>query len=82
MSSRTYTNTSNWKGILGLIVLTLATSYVAANATEIVNGTITFAKNTVTQASYAIRRKGKKEVKVFCRNEAGVMEDTGFRVWR
>lgn len=76
-----YTNTSNWKAIVGLIVVTVAVSYVSANSTQIVNGAIALAKDGVEFAKAKIH-SNKKQYIVCAKDIDGKVYDTGQRIWK
>lgn len=82
MRSSLYTNTSKVSGVVGLLVLTLGVAYVQANATEIVNGGISKAKEVKECLNSKIFHKGKKQYGVWQRRYDGTIVDTGETLWR
>lgn len=77
----TYTNTSNAKAVIGLVVTTVLLSYATTHSTEIVNGTISLAKKGIEKAEELLH-KGKKQYAVCARTFDGRVYDTGKRIWK
>ena len=73
MNTRLYTNTGKLTSIVGLVVTTLAVSYVAQNSTEIVNGSLKLGKKLINNAV-------TKQVPVYARDLSGQAYDTGMKV--
>ena len=81
MFNTLYTNTSNAKGIIGLLTVTFATSVIANYTPEIVDGI----KSITTKGKELggqIRHRGKKQYSVCTRLNNGNIIDTGDRIWR
>lgn len=81
----TYTNTSNWKAIAGLVLTTLLASYVANNSTKIVEGSVSSAKKGLKRGWVRINdalHGGKQEYAVWSKDFDGKLYDTGRRVRR
>jgi len=76
-----YTNTSNAKSIVGLLITVVAVTYVANHADEIVEGVIAKTK-TVAGKAEELLHYGKLQYAVAERHYDGTIHDTGKRVWR
>lgn len=75
-----YTNTSNPKAIVGLLLVTLATAYIAENATEIVDSIKCTTKSAISKCD-ELRHRGYKQYSVAYRQYDGQIRDSGKRVW-
>lgn len=73
MNTRLYTNTGKLTSIVGLVVTTLAVSYVAQNSTEIVNGGLKLGKKLINNAV-------TKQVSVYSTAASGQVYDTGMKI--
>lgn len=80
MNTRLYTNTGKVGSIVGLVVTTLAVSYVAQNSTQIVNGAADLAKKGLKAGKQLINKQMTKEAEVWSTLPNGEMYDTGMRV--
>ena len=80
MNTRLYTNTGKLTSIVGLVVTTLAVSYVAQNSTQIVNGTAAIAKKGLKESKKLIKKAMTKEVSVWGTAPSGQVYDTGMKV--
>lgn len=79
MTTRYYTNTGKVGSIVGLIVTTVAVSYAAQHSTEIVNGTVSIAKQGVKAVRKAINEARTKEVEVWSTLPNGEVYNTGMK---
>jgi tetrahydromethanopterin S-methyltransferase subunit A len=82
MSSRLYTNTSNVKGVIGLLVVTVLTSYAMANSTKIVNDTVSLGKKGIEKVKNMIKKDNKQQYVICGRDIDGHLYDTGRRIWK
>lgn len=80
MNSRLYTNTSNVKGIVGLLAVTVLTVYVSNHSDEIVEGSVALAKKSLEKVQ-ELAHNGRKQVSVIERHFDGSLYDTGRRIW-
>ena len=76
-----YTNTSNPKAIVGLLLVTVGVAYCTTHATEIVEGSFAKAKE-VAEKLNALAHHGKKQYRVVERTYDGTLRDTGKNIWR
>ena len=81
MNGRLYTNTSNMKGLIGLLVISVLVSYATANSTKIVDGAVSLTKTSVEKVK-ALCHKDKKQYAVCGRDVDGGLYDTGRRIWQ
>lgn len=82
MKPQLYVNTGKLGSIVGLVVTTLALSYVSANATKIVDGTFGAVKDGIANAKNRIMHGNKKQYAVWRRDVSGKIYDTGERIWK
>lgn len=73
MNTRLYTNTGKMSSIVGLVITTLAVSYVAQNSTQIVNEGLKLGKKLINTAV-------TKQVSVWSTAPSGQVYDTGMKV--
>lgn len=81
MNSKLYTNTSNLKGVIGLVATTILVSYAQAKATQIVDGGISLTKGLAGKLQQ-LRHGGKQEYVICSRDFDGKLYDTGKRIWK
>jgi hypothetical protein len=81
MFKNTYTNTGNFGAVTGLILTTLALSYISANSTKIVDGAVAIGKSWSRKAE-AMAHQQKKQYAVVGRDFDGNFYDTGKRIWK
>ena len=82
MKPNLYVNTGKIGSVVGLIVTTIALSYVSTNATKIVEGTASAVKNGVVYLKNHIEHGNKKQYAVWRRDLSGKLYDTGQRLWK
>lgn len=80
MKTNLYTNTGKLGHVLGLVVTTLAVSYVAQHSTEIVDGTVAIAKDGLKAGKKLINKTMTKEVEVWSTLPNGEKYNTGMKV--
>lgn len=79
MNTKLYTNTGKAASIVGLVVTTLAVSYVAQHSTEIVDGTIAITKDALKAGKRLIRKHMTREVEVWSTLPNGEKYNTGMK---
>lgn len=82
MKPNLYVNTGKFGSIVGLVLTTIALSYVSTNATKIVDGTFNAVKNGVAEVKTHIMHGNKKQYAVWSRDISGKIYDTGERIWK
>lgn len=80
MKSQLYTNTGKVGSIVGLVITTLAVSYVAQNSTKIVDSTLAAIKTGVRKGEKFINDKVTEEVEVWSTLPNGEKYNTGMKV--
>lgn len=78
--SSIYTNTSNFKGVAGLLILTVGLAYAQQHATEIVDGAVSIGKKAVAKVECVIHDGKEKVYPVFAESNGRVK--VGKAVWR
>lgn len=76
-----YTNTGKVRDVVGLLIVTVLSTYAATHSTEIVDGAKRLCKDGVEKVG-SILHKGKKQYSVIERHYDGTLHDTGKRIWR
>jgi hypothetical protein len=76
-----YTNTSNAKAIVGLLIVTFATTAVALYTPQICQGIVALTKTGKDKVEQLAHR-GKKQYAVAARTYDGRIFDTGDRIWK
>ena len=79
MNTKLYTNTGKVGSIVGLVVTTLAVSYVAQHSTEIVNGAVAIAKDGLKASKKLINKGLTREVEIWSTLPNGEKYNTGMK---
>jgi antitoxin component YwqK of YwqJK toxin-antitoxin module len=79
-----YTNTSKPGAIMGLLALTVGTTYCTTHAEEIVNGVIKTVNDTSRKVMQTVNhiKNGEKPFAVWSYDENGNIYDTGARIYK
>ena len=80
MNTKLYTNTGKFASIVGLVVTTLAVSYVSQNSTKIVDGAVAISKDALRTGKRIINSNMTDEVEVWSTLPNGEKYDTGMRI--
>lgn len=75
-----YTNTGKVQSVIGLVVVTVLTAYASSHATEIVDKTVEFCKDSVKRVEEVLH-KGKRRVSIIERMYDGSLRDTKKTMW-
>lgn len=79
MNPKLYTNTGKVGSIVGLVVTTLALSYVSQNSTKIVDGTVAVAKDVLKKSKRLINNEFTREVEIWSTLPSGEKYNTGMK---
>lgn len=74
-----YTNTGKVGSVVGLVLITVVTAYVANHSEKIVDGTVSLAKKGMRKAK-ELFHKNKDQYQIWARDYDGKLYDTGRRI--